>query len=156
VPLEGPIRTDWQFVSSSTLGEDLFGYRWLNDHQLAIYILDVMEHGVGTAILCTSVESALRSNALATLALDDPAAVIGALNRAFPASQNNGRFFSMWYGVYDRRNRTLAYSNAGHPPPLLFHGSNVVRLEATDTMVGVLPDSEVLAKHISVLRKSRL
>jgi phosphoserine phosphatase RsbU/P len=155
-PLEGPIRTDWQFVSSSKLGGDFFGYRWLNDHRLAIYLLDVMGHGVGAALLSTSVESALRGGALANLALDDPAAVIRALNLAFPMQENDGRFFSMWYGVYDGRDRSLVYADAGHPPALMFDGDEVSRLGATGTMVGILRDCEFQSKRISVSRGSRL
>ena len=155
-PLEGPIRTDWQFVSSSTLGGDFFGYRWLNDHSLAIYLLDVMGHGVGAALLSTSVESALRGGALAHLPFNDPAAVMRALNHAFPMDGNDGRFFSMWYGVYDRRDHSLVYTNAGHPPPLLFDGGEVSKLGATGTMVGVMPNSHFHTKHIAVPQKSRL
>jgi phosphoserine phosphatase RsbU/P len=155
-PLDGPIRTDWQFVSSSKLGGDFFGYRWLNEHHLAIYILDVMGHGVGAALLSTSVESALRGGAIANLAFNDPAAVISALNLAFPMRENDGRFFSMWYGVYDNRDRSLVYTNAGHPPPLMFDGGKVSKLEATGTMVGVLSESEFQVKRISIPRKSRL
>jgi phosphoserine phosphatase RsbU/P len=155
-PLDGAIRTDWQFVSSSKLGGDFFGYRWLNDHHLAIYLLDVMGHGVGAALLSTSVESALRGGAIANLAFDDPVAVITALNLAFPMRENDGRFFSMWYGVYDDRERSLVYTNAGHPPPLVFDGGEVSRLEATGTMVGVLPETEFQKKRIFIPRKSRL
>jgi phosphoserine phosphatase RsbU/P len=155
-PLEGSIRTDWQFVSSSTLGGDFFGYRWLNDHRLAIYLLDVMGHGVGAALLSTSVESALRGGALANLAFDDPAAVMRALNVAFPMQENDGRFFSMWYGVYNGRDRSLVYTDAGHPPALMFDGDEVSRLGATGTMVGLLPECEFQANRIVVSRGSRL
>lgn len=155
-PLECPIRTDWQFVSSSQLGGDFFGYRWLNDHRLAVYLLDVMGHGVGAALLSTSVESVLRGGTLASLDFDDPAAVVAALNLNFPMEQNDGRFFSMWYGVYDRLDRSLVYTNAGHPPPLLLDGTEASRLAGTGMMVGVLPTTEFLAKRVAVPRRSRL
>ena len=155
-PLERPIRTDWQFVSSSELGGDFFSYRWLDDHRLAIYLLDVMGHGVGAALLSTSVESALRGTTLAGLTFDDPAAVLGTLNRVFPMEENDGRFFSMWYGVYDLRDRSLVYANAGHPPALLFDGAEVLKLGATGMMVGILPDSEFPARRVLVPRTSRL
>jgi sigma-B regulation protein RsbU (phosphoserine phosphatase) len=154
--LERPIRTDWQFVSSSALGGDFFGYRWLDEHRFAIYLLDVMGHGVGAALLSTSVESALRGNAVTALALDDPAAVIRSLNRAFLMEQNGGRFFTMWYGIYDVRDRSLVYANAGHPPALLFGGGEVARLGATGTMVGIMPSLECAAKRVSAPPNSRL
>jgi sigma-B regulation protein RsbU (phosphoserine phosphatase) len=155
-PLETPVRTDWQFVSSSTLGGDFFGYRWLNERRLAIYLLDVMGHGVGAALLSTSVESALRGGALGKLALEDPAAVLGALNLAFPMEQNDGRFFTMWYGVYDRQDHSLVYANAGHPPPFMFDGNAVSKLGPTGTIIGLLPDGQFTAKRVSVGGGSRL
>jgi sigma-B regulation protein RsbU (phosphoserine phosphatase) len=155
-PLEGSIRTNWQFVSSSELGGDFFGHRWLNDHCLAIYLLDVMGHGVGAALLSTSVESVLRGGALASVSLDDPAAVISALNVAFPMEQNDQRFFSMWYGVYDRRDRSLVYANAGHPPALIVEGGEISRLGGTGTLVGLSANSKFIAKRSYVPRRSRL
>ena len=155
-PLTGSVRTDWQYVSSSELGGDFFSYRWLDDHRLLIYLLDVMGHGVGAALLSTSIESALRGGTLAGLAFNDPAAVLSALNRDFPMDENGGRFFSIWLGVYDTRDRSLVYANAGHPPALLFHRGDVSRLGGTGTMVGALRDSEFLNKRIIVAPRSRL
>lgn len=154
--LERPVRIDWQFVSSSALGGDLFGYRWLDEHRLAMYLLDVMGHGVGAALLATSVESTLRGNSLARLALDDPAAVLSSLNLAFPMEENGGRFFSIWYGVYDIRDRSLVYANAGHPPGLLFDRRTVSKLGGTGTMVGITPDAQFQGKRLFIPRGSRL
>jgi phosphoserine phosphatase RsbU/P len=160
-PLNGPIRSNWQFVSSSALGGDFFGHRWLNDHCLAIFLLDVRGHGIGAALLSTSVESVLRGGPIANIALDDPASVIKTLNVAFPMQENDQRFFSMWYGVYDRRDRSLTYTNAGHPPALLVHNREsskpeIHKLGATCTMVGAMPDSQFKARRIAVPHHSRL
>src|SRR6185436_20930930 len=38
---DGPVRIDWRFVPSTQLAGDAFGYRWLDDKNLAIYLLDV-------------------------------------------------------------------------------------------------------------------
>jgi phosphoserine phosphatase RsbU/P len=155
-PMEGRLRTDWQFVASSELGGDFFGYRWLDEGRLAIYLLDVMGHGVGAALLSTSVETALRGRTLPGVAFDDPAAVVTALNGAFPMDQNGGRFFSLWYGVYDTRDRSLTYANAGHPPALLFGSGAVWRLGATGLIAGIMPEAEFAAQRVSVPRGSRL
>ena len=44
--LQGEIVSDYLFVASSQLGGDLFGYHWLDDNQLAMYLLDVCGHGL--------------------------------------------------------------------------------------------------------------
>ena len=53
--LQGPIRTDWAFLASSQLGGDMFGYHWLDERHLAIYLHDVCGHGVGASLLSIAV-----------------------------------------------------------------------------------------------------
>ena len=58
---EGPVKTDWKFVPSTSLGGDAFGYHWIDGDHFAIYLLDVSGHGVGAALLSVSVMRALHS-----------------------------------------------------------------------------------------------
>lgn len=118
----GPVRTDWRFVPSSQLGGDAFGYHWIDDDHFAIYLLDVCGHGVGAAMLSVSAMNALRSNALPGVDFRDPAQVFNGLNRAFPMSRQDNKYFTIWYGVYNRPARHLRYSAAGHPPAVLLAG----------------------------------
>ena len=78
------------------------------------------------------------------------------LNLAFPMDENGGRFFSIWLGIYDSRDRSLVYANAGHPPGLLFDRGSVSQLGGTGMMVGVMPDVQFLSKRVSVPPESRL
>lgn len=138
---EGPVRTDYAYLASSELGGDLFGYHWRDDRRLAIYLLDVCGHGVGASLLSSAAYNALRREALAETDFADPAAVLEALNRAFPIEDNAGKFFTIWYGVYDRTDRTLRYSAAGHHPAVLFNGDSSPRhLGDAGFMIGVTPD----------------
>jgi sigma-B regulation protein RsbU (phosphoserine phosphatase) len=141
--LAGPVRTDWQFVSSSQLGGDVFGYDWIDDRHLSVYLLDVCGHGVGAALLSIAVHTALRRRTLPGIDFGDPSAVLASLNRTFPMEEHDGRFFTIWYGVYDRTGRSLRYASAGHPPALLFngHGQPPARLGASDLMIGVVPEA---------------
>jgi sigma-B regulation protein RsbU (phosphoserine phosphatase) len=118
-PVDGRVRTRWSFVPSASLGGDSFGYHWLGDDRLAIYLLDVCGHGVGPALLSVSVMNALHVNALGGADPRDPGAVLTSLNDLFPMSKHNGMFFTMWYGVADLGARTLRYGSGGHPPAFL-------------------------------------
>jgi serine phosphatase RsbU (regulator of sigma subunit) len=71
--------------------------------------VDVSGHGVGSALLATSVMDVLRTRALPDTDFRDPGAVLTALNAAFQMSDLGNRYFTMWYGVYDRRDRSLAF-----------------------------------------------
>jgi sigma-B regulation protein RsbU (phosphoserine phosphatase) len=142
---KGPIRTDWRFVPSAELGGDSFGYHWLDDDHFAFYLLDVSGHGVGSALLSVSAMNALRSMALPQTDFRSPGQVLGALNNAFQMDQQNGLYFTIWYGVYHKPTRRVDFAGGGHPPAFLLHGPSddrvaVELLESSGPMVGAIPD----------------
>jgi phosphoserine phosphatase RsbU/P len=143
----GDIRTDWRFVPSAELGGDSFGYHWLDDDHFAFYLLDVSGHGVGSALLSVSAMNTLRSQALPQTDFRAPGQVLAALNNAFQMEQQNGLYFTIWYGVYHKPTRRIDYSGGGHPPALLFSGASSEQavlevLEAKGPMIGAVPDLE--------------
>jgi len=91
---EGPIRTDWRFIPSTSLGGDAFGYHMVDENHFAIYLIDVSGHGVGAALLSVSVMNVLRSHSLPDTDFKDPEQVLEALNLAFPGEENNDMFFT--------------------------------------------------------------
>ena len=142
--LSGPIRTDWQFVSSSQLGGDLFGFHWLDDAHLALYVLDACGHGVSASLLSISIFHALRRQTLPATDFHDPPAVLTALNRAFSMQERGRKFATVWYGVYEPAARRVRYASAGHPPGLLFEpGAGAAqRLGTPGFPVGAHPDAQ--------------
>ncbi len=144
---KGEIRTDWRFIPSADLGGDSFGYEWIDDDHFAFYLLDVSGHGVGAALLSVSALNALRSQSLPQTDFRNPGQVLHALNRAFQMDQQNGLFFTIWYGIYKKSERRIDYSGGGHPAALLRTGptaeqSKLIMLESEGPMVGAIPDLE--------------
>src|SRR4051812_32823464 len=68
----GPVTIDWKFVPSSQLAGDMFGYHWLDKEHLAIYLLDVSGHGVGSALLAVSAANVLSPNVMQGVDLRNP------------------------------------------------------------------------------------
>ncbi len=120
---KGPVLIDWRFVPSTQLAGDAFGYRWLDDKTLAIYLLDVSGHGVGSSLLAVSVLNILTHSSLSNTDFHDPAAVMSGLNSIFQMERHGGKFFTIWYGIYRTDDRKLTFSGGGHPPALLLNGA---------------------------------
>jgi len=95
-PLKGEITSEWIFVPSTSLGGDSFGYHWLDQDHLAIYLLDVCGHGVGAALLSISAMNVLRSQALPNVDFRNPGAVLGGLNETFQMERQNNMYFTIW------------------------------------------------------------
>ncbi|MGI5164128.1 PP2C family protein-serine/threonine phosphatase [Spirillospora sp. CA-253888] len=69
-------------------------------------------------------------NALRALALNDPrpAAVLAGLDRLFSATEDEEQFTTVAYAVIDPETGQGAFSNAGHPPPLLISPDTPARV----------------------------
>ena len=150
-PLTGPIETEFCYLPCSHLGGDGFGYHWLDPEVLAVYLLDVSGHGVGSALLSISVLNVLRTQLLASTDFHDPSAVLEGLNRAFPMARNNEKYFTIWYGVYHQPSRTLTYASGGHHAAVLLSGQNdTVGLQSGGAVIGVVPDLKYPSARIRV------
>ncbi len=136
---EKGLRTEWKYIPSARLGGDSFGYHWVDENHLALYLLDVCDHGVGPALLSVSAINVLRSQSLPMVDFRDPAAVLTAMNETFQMEKNNDLYFTMWYGVYDRQASTLRFSSGGHPPALLISNGAARELKTPGMIVGGMP-----------------
>jgi sigma-B regulation protein RsbU (phosphoserine phosphatase) len=151
--LSGAVRSDWKFVPSTQLGGDMFGHHWLDADHLAIYLLDVSGHGVGSSLLAVSANNVLAAQSLPNTNFRSPAAVLKGLNNAFTMEKQNGKYFTIWYGVYRRLDRRLLYSGGGHPAALLFQGptgSPPERLKSQNLAVGMMPDYDFEESAVAV------
>ena len=158
-PLEdGPVRAAWRFLPSTQLGGDAFGYHWLDENRFAAYVLDVCGHGVGAALLSVSVMNVLRNRSVPNVDFADPAAVLAALNLAFPMERQNNMFFTLWYGVISTDSRELSFACGGHPPAVVLDPAEAspVMLRAPGAIIGGFPEARyTIGKH-TVTPGSRL
>lgn len=160
-PMETPLRIESRYVPCVDLGGDTFGYHWIDEEHLAVYLLDVTGHGLDSALLSVTVMNVLRSKSLAGADFRVPGKVLTALNDAFPEENYGGKMFTIWYGVYHRPSQTLFWSGGGHPGSLLFSGAAPAgslpeRLESTGPMMGMMPWPDFETSQCVVPPGSRL
>ena len=144
--LTGPVRAEWFFQPSARVGGDGFGYHWLDERRLVVYLLDVSGHGVGAAMHGVAVLSALRQQTLPATDFANPAQVLARLNDVFPMERHGGMFFTIWYGVLELPQRLLRFASAGqHPAYVLAAGESSASAQPLATrnlVIGAMPDAE--------------
>jgi phosphoserine phosphatase RsbU/P len=146
-PMTEPFTINSRFIPSRQLGGDCFDYYWLDPDYLAIYLLDTAGHGLRATLPSVSVLNLLRSRALKSLNYYQPSDVLKALNDTFQMNYQNDKYFTIWYGVYNRVKRQLVYSSGGHPPAILVsHKSGSVtevrQLKTAGMPVGMFPEAK--------------
>ncbi len=159
----------WKFRPCDELAGDSLNVLRLDEHHVALYVLDVCGHGVPAALLSASLSRWLSPSpeqsclfvpapgSATGYAPAAPAAVVGTLNNEFGAGPETGKFFTIIYGVLDLRSREFRYATAGHPPPVRVTaaGAQICPL-ARGLPVGVLPDFEYREKSLELNPGDRL
>ena len=154
---EGAVTASWQFLPSSSLGGDAFGYGPERDGSFGISLLDVCGHGVGAALLSISVLNVIRAESLPGVNFSDPGDVLAGLNNAFPMEKHGEMFFTAWCGIYDPSTRRIRYAAGGHPPAImvLADGSASV-LAAKGPVIGACAGMKFPAQETTVPAGARL
>ena len=161
LPVNKPLSIQFKFLPSRQLGGDCFDYNWLDADTLAIYLLDVAGHGLKATLPSISVLNLLRSRALKDLNYYQPSEVLAALNNTFQMNYQNDKYFTIWYGVYNRVSRQLTYSSAGHPPAIILSGNSpthteVKRLKTPGMPVGMFPEAKYTDAYCQIEKSSIL
>jgi phosphoserine phosphatase RsbU/P len=104
-----------------------------------------------------SLQAALRSQALFNgRGPGSTAEIVARLNQHLYRSTAPDRFATFFYGVYDAQTHRLEYTNAGHPAPLCITGTQVQRLSAGGTVLGLFDDRHYESQIIDVAPGSLL
>jgi len=120
------------------IGGDFYDAVPLPDGRIAVFVGDVMGHGVPAAAAMAQ----LRSSVRAFVSVDPgPAAVIERLDTMFTMLQIP-QLVSIVYGVIDRSRGQVTLANAGHYPPFVVRASGAVEAaEGTPRrLLGADPD----------------
>ncbi len=158
--LTGPVTVSSRYLPSRTLGGDSFGYTWIDDDHLIVYLIDVSGHGLEPALLSVSVHNLLRSNSLPAPVLLAPDRVLAELNERFSMDDHGGHYFTMWYGTYRLSTGQLRYAGAGHPPALALtqEGGTVIAtpLEGRSMPVGMFDKTVFTVESYQVPAGTRI
>ena len=128
------------------VGGDMFDF-FIRGEKLFFSIGDVSGKGVPSAIVMAVAHSMLR---VLSDREDDPAVIVGKLNREACRSNDSGMFLTLFLGVLDLKTGRLRYCNAGHDHPVLI-GETVESLPAlANVPVGVFDDFAYQAQEATV------
>jgi len=158
-PLESEaVSIQYRYIPSEKLAGDSFGYHFLPDGRLAIYLLDVSGHGAAAALHTVSMLNLLRKRTLPGVDFGAPDQVLRAVNNSFQMREHAGKYLTVWYGVWSPDDRRLVYASAGHPPALLAKSGNGEdeQLITPNLAVGFMPGVEFKTAETVVPPGSRL
>ncbi|HEY0385393.1 MAG TPA: GAF domain-containing SpoIIE family protein phosphatase, partial [Pyrinomonadaceae bacterium] len=125
--------------STEEVSGDYYDWVSIYEDQIGIVIADVSGKGVPAALLMAFLRASLRAAIHIGYA---PHISMAKVNYLLWESIERNQFVTAFYGVLDASNRTLAYTNAGHNPPLLMDADGTARfIERGGIPLGMFRDT---------------
>jgi sigma-B regulation protein RsbU (phosphoserine phosphatase) len=145
--LEGFDISAYNFSTEEVSG-DYYDFVPIFDDHLGLVIADVSGKGVPAALLMAFLRASLRAAIQIGYA---PNISMAKVNYLLWESTENNQFVTAFYGVLDATNKTLAYANAGHNPPLLMDAEGNARfIERGGIPLGMFRDTRYYEYYVPV------
>ncbi|MCQ2606782.1 MAG: PP2C family protein-serine/threonine phosphatase [Bacteroidales bacterium] len=116
LPANNHIQIASFYQPHSMVGGDYYDFMQLSDHEYGFCIGDVSGKGIAAAIMMSNFQANLRILFKHKVPL---VTLIKELNQIVNRNAQGDRFVTFFVGIYNGKNKTLRYVNAGHNPPLL-------------------------------------
>jgi serine phosphatase RsbU (regulator of sigma subunit)/putative methionine-R-sulfoxide reductase with GAF domain len=124
-------------ISSSAVGGDYYDVVKLNDNKVLFTIDDVSGHGIPASLLM----AVFSANFKYRVKRDkDILTTICHLNDLIAETTDPGQYVTSFTCLVDLAQMKITYIDAGHLPPFLFRGKEVIELDKRETVLGMFCD----------------
>jgi len=136
------INIDYIYKASETLSGDMFDLFYIDEENIGIYISDVAGHGIAASMMTMFIRQTMRGIKADILS---PSLVLTELHRRFSLlNLEPDKYFTIFYGVYNKITHEFKYSNAGHNCiPVKFNDNEYNLLEIKGYPIAMLFDTMV-------------
>ncbi len=127
-----------------------------NDKKVGVAVGDVVGHGIGAALLMTTVRALLRCRVFQPGRLDE---IINDVNRLlYRDTSISGNFVTLFYLEIDRRQNTIRWVRGGHDPAIVYSpgSQQFSELKGNGLALGVDADYRFACNEMSVPDEEQL
>ena len=125
-----------------TVGGDLMDVIPIED-QVVFAVGDATGHSIPAAMIMSTIRGSLRTlltNGMCNV--ERPDTILRQINASYSKYSATGFYMSMLVGVIDTRTRTLRFSNAGHPLPIVFRNGDCHSHPSHGLLLGIDTEAE--------------
>lgn len=124
------LQLDYLWIPKVFVSGDLFDVFKLDDQYVSFYLLDVVGHGVPSALKVMNLSQLMSAHPKEGILLESvsggyghrvrpPSEVLGLMNKRFQMRSDTDVFFFMMYGLFNLHTGEVTVSMAGSPLPLV-------------------------------------
>ncbi|MCC2545376.1 SpoIIE family protein phosphatase [Hymenobacter sp. BT175] len=142
LPNNASVAVSASYVPHAAIGGDYYDVVPIDEHRVMFCVADVSGKGVPASLLMSNFQAGLRTLLRQQV---DLATIVSELNNLIFRNSRGDKFITVFFGIYDSRNRELQFVNAGHNDPLLMLDNGSVQMLKEGTiMLGVMDELPML------------
>jgi phosphoserine phosphatase RsbU/P len=153
LPFNKEIHADAMYLPFDTVGGDYYDYFEINEDEVMFCMADVSGKGIAAALLMSNFQANLKVLGPVVKNLDE---LIEILNSKVEKSSKGEKFITFFLGRFNKKTRRLSYVNAGHNPPILFNGDDVLLLEKGSYGLGMMEEMGQIVIGNTVLKSESI
>ncbi len=133
MPVSDRYEIDTYYKPHDNIGGDYVDYIKFDDNRFAIVIADISGKGIAAALLMSNFQAMLHS---LIFQYRDLETFVFALNQAVYRITKSDKFITFFIAEINIEANELTYINAGHYPPILYNGKDIVTLKSGSSVIG--------------------
>lgn len=154
LPDNDEISVSAKYFPHQLVGGDYYDFIKLNRDEVAFCIADVSGKGVPAALLMSNFQASLRALISRTSSLTE---LVTELNKNILVNAKREKFITAFIAKYNLNTRNLQFINAGHNPPQLLIGHQIIELIEGSTILGMFENlPSVTEKNVTIPTNSTL
>lgn len=146
------------YKASSELSGDIYGFYQINEHQYGIILLDVMGHGISSALITMSLQALFHRLISTGVGADMVMKELdNHLHTLFHSNESTWHYCTAIYLFIDTDSQIIEYINAGHPPAIYQDlDGRQVELFASSPPIGAFEGIQFNTNTLTYTKGSRI
>ncbi len=124
------------YLPCKEVSGDFYDIIKLDDHRSAFVVADVAGKGIPAAMIVSTMQATLSAFLEGS---SDLVSIVNKLNLVIIKKSTEDSFITFFICIYDAKNSTINYLNAGHNPPILLRDGKPILLKTGGLFLGFMP-----------------
>lgn len=122
---------------SRVLSGDFYDVFQMDEHRIGVVIADACGKGMQAARMIIQVRELLKNELEAKSTIEE---TLQNVNDNVESALVNGKFITLFFGIFDSESNKFTYANAGHDLPVILHENQSHEwLKSTGPGLGIIP-----------------
>ena len=144
------------YLPHRSIGGDYYDVININKDEFVFCIGDISGKGVSAGLVMANLQAYLNASPPTDIEAEQGRKLANRLNTKILNITDREKFITLFIAKYNILTRELEYLNAGHNPPFLINGDDIIRLDKGCTLLGVLEEIPKVQLGKVVLKKNAL